>query len=95
MENLKLENVRFDGSDIDSKKDNERLTGQIKAIFDLMKDGKFRTLREIEDSTNFPQSSISAQLRNLRKERFGSFNIDKRSRGDRENGLFEYRIVID
>lgn len=94
MRNLSLENVTFDGSDIDSQKDNARLTGQIKVIFDLMKDGKFRTLREIEDLTNFPQSSISAQLRNLRKERFGSFDVEKISRGDRENGLFEYRILI-
>lgn len=94
MKNLELENVKFDGSDIDSEKDNLRLAGQLKVIYDLVKDGKYRTLREIEDQTNYPQSSISAQLRNLRKERYGSFNIEKRSRGDRENGLFEYRIVI-
>jgi DNA-binding MarR family transcriptional regulator len=94
MKNLELENVKFDGSDIDSEKDNLRLAGQLKVIYDLVKDGKYRTLREIEDETNYPQSSISAQLRNLRKERYGSFNIEKRSRGDRENGLFEYRIVI-
>jgi hypothetical protein len=94
MKNLELENVKFDGSDVDSEKDNLRLAGQLKVIYDLVKDGKYRTLREIEDETNYPQSSISAQLRNLRKERYGSFNIEKRSRGDRENGLFEYRIVI-
>lgn len=93
MKDLELNNIRFDGSDINAEKDNSRLTGQIKVIFNLMKDGKYRTLREIEDETDFPQSSISAQLRNLRKERFGSFNIEKRSRGDREKGLFEYRIV--
>lgn len=84
--------LHFDGSDYVKEFDQERLTGQLKRIYALMKDGKYRTLREIEDLTNAPQSSISAQLRHLRKERFGSHTVNKKSRGDRTNGLFEYQL---
>ena len=42
--------------------------------------------------TDDPHASISAQLRHLRKEKFGSYNIEKRPRGDRSNGLWEYRL---
>lgn len=83
---------RFNGSDYDSAKDQDRLTGQIKRIFDLMKDGSWRTLSEIEHSTGDPPASISAQLRHLRKPRFGGFLVDKRRRGAAESGLFEYRL---
>ena len=57
-----------------------------------MIDGEWRTLSEIEFITGDPQASISAQLRHLRKERFGGYLVELRSRGDRENGLFEYRL---
>ena len=83
----------FDGSDYDSKLDRVRLTGQIERIFDCMADGKFRTLGEIEAITKDGQSSISAQLRNLRKERFGLHTVLKRRRY--EAGLFEYKLEVN
>lgn len=86
--------LRFNGSDYIPKLDNERLTGQIKRIFDLMKDGKWRTFSEIEENTGDPQPSISAQLRHLRKDRFGSHSVNKRRRGVETNGLFEYQLLI-
>lgn len=85
---------KFDGSDYDPKYDDIRLTGQIHRIFELMQDGKFRTLGEIEMATGDPQASISAQLRHLRKKRWGGHTVLKQPRGDRERGLFEYRLVI-
>ena len=91
---LKDPELRFDGSDYDPKKDNKRLTGQILRIYEVMKDGKWRTLGEIEAQTGDPQSSISAQLRHLRKQRFGSHTVNKRPRGKRENGLFEYQLIV-
>ena len=33
------------------------------------------TLAEISASTNFPEASVSAQLRHLRKQRFGSYLV--------------------
>ena len=82
----------FDGCTYSKKHDLVRLNGQINRIYNLMKDGEWRTLSEIENKTNDQQASISAQLRNLRKERFGSYTVEKRPRGNRDNGLFEYRV---
>jgi Fic family protein len=87
--------LRFNGSDYVPELDNARLTGQLLRIFNCMKDKKYRTLGEIEKITGDPQSSISAQLRHLRKERFGSHVVNKRPRGNRENGLFEYQLIIN
>ena len=92
---MKTNNLRFDGSDYDPKYDKKRLTGQILRIFDAIKDGSWNTLVEIQNLTGDPQTSISAQLRNLRKDRFGSHLIEKRYRGDRSNGLWEYRLIIE
>lgn len=84
---------RFDGPDYNPELDQERLTGQIKKIYDLMIDGAWRTLEEIETATDAPQASISANLRHLRKERFGSHIIKKKRRGKEKHGLFEYQLL--
>lgn len=85
--------ARFNGSDYNQEFDNERLVGQIKRIYSLMIDGKWRTLAEIEGITKDGQASVSAQLRHLRKPRFGSHIVNKRIRGDRQQGLFEYQLL--
>lgn len=83
----------FDGTEYQPEFDFVRLTGQLSRIFMLMSDGRWRTLIEIEWETGDPAASISAQLRNLRKPRFGGHIVEKRCRGNRSNGLFEYRVV--
>lgn len=85
--------IRFNGSDYDPKYDDERLTTQLSRVYSCMKKGDWKTLSEIQRITGDPQSSISAQLRHLRKERFGSHIIEKRVRGERTLGLYEYRMV--
>lgn len=82
----------FDGAVYQEEFDFTRLTGQIRRVHDCMIDGAWRTLREIATVTGDPESSISAQLRNLRKRKFGSFVVDVRARGDRSHGLFEYQL---
>jgi len=67
----------FNGSDYSPKHDHKRLTGQHERIKELMIDGKWRTLNEIERLLGYPQASISAQLRNLRKSRFGGYTLNK------------------
>jgi len=79
----------FDGPDPEA--DHERLTGQLAAIKDCMFDGRWRTLAEIEAVTGAPQASVSAQLRHLRKPRFGSYIVDKRRRSP---GTWEYRVKV-
>lgn len=83
----------FNGSNYEPKLDDARLRGQIKRIYEVMKDGKWRTLGEIEALTGDPPASISAQLRHLRKARFGGFEVNKQQRGLREGGLFEYQVL--
>lgn len=85
--------MRFDGAVYVPVLDDERLTGQILRVYNAMKDGRWRTLGEIEEITHDPQPSISAQLRHLRKERFGSHTINKRLRGDSQ-GLYEYQLIV-
>lgn len=38
------------------------------------------TLGELARKTNFPEASISAQLRHLRKEQHGAYRVEKRRR---------------
>ena len=85
--------MRFDGAAYDVQLDQERLTHQLRRIYLLMRDGQWRTLKEIEQVTHDPQPSISAQLRHLRKPRFGSHVIEKRRRGEGRKGLWEYRLL--
>lgn len=85
--------LRFNGSDFDQAVDGPRLSRQHERIRALMLDGRWRTLDEIAAATGDPAASVSAQLRHLRKERFGSYVVTKRSRGDRAAGLFEYHVA--
>lgn len=94
MKQTKMDfNKPFDGSDFQPDHDQKRLTGQLQKLYRLMKDGTFRTLSEIERFTGIPQASASAQLRNLRKPRFGAFTVNKRRRGEASSGLYEYQVT--
>jgi len=92
MEN-KLQKAHFDGPEYQSELDFSRLTGQIKRIFTLMADGRWRSLAEIASATHAPSPSVSAQLRHLRKVRFGAHTVERRRRGDAGRGLCEYRLL--
>ncbi len=85
--------LNFDGPAYDKEIDQKRLSSQHYKIFDLMKDGAWRTLPEIERATGAPAASISAQLRHLRKERFGAHTIQK-IRSSKHSGLWEYRLCV-
>lgn len=84
---------RFEGADYETAADKIRLSKQIGRVFRCMEDGFWRTLEEIANVTGDHESSISAQLRNLRKPKFGSWTILRRPRGDRGHGLYEYRLA--
>lgn len=58
------------------------------------------TLEELAKLTHYPPATISAQLRHLRKPRFGAFDVVKRSRkvnagirGDVFGTLWEFRVA--
>ena len=84
--------ARFNGSDYVPDRDNVRLAGQIQRVYLAMKDGKWRTLAQIEQITGDPQPSISAQLRHLRKKRFGEHQVNKFHVG---NGLYQYQLILN
>lgn len=86
-------NPEFKGSDYEESEDYERLKRQIDRVGTTMQDGAWRTLGEISAITGDPEASISRQLRYLREERNGGWDVQKRVRGSREGGLWEYRIV--
>ena len=79
----------YDGPEYVAARDKPRLLNQSERIFRLMTDGVWRTLDEISKATGDPVASISAQLRHLRKPRFGSHTVERRSR---RGALFEYRL---
>jgi len=81
--------THFDGKTYNHELDHGRLKRQLNLVFDLMIDGEWRTLFEIENIISEPQASISARLRDLRKPRFGSYVVERKRRS---KGLFEYRV---
>ena len=81
---------RFNGADYDQDRDAARLSAQMDRVWACISDLKPRTLRQIAEATGDPEASISAQLRHLRKPRFGGHNIVKEHIG---SGLYLYRLV--
>ena len=69
--------------------DHARLTGQLLRVFELMKDGQWRTLAEIAAAVDASEAAVSARLRDLRKEKYGAREI---SRERIEGGLWKYRM---
>jgi hypothetical protein len=80
----------FDGSTYEASKDHGRLWRQLDGVRASMRNGTWMTLSEMEEQTGFPQASISARLRDLRKPKFGGYTVERRRRGP---GLHEYRLV--
>ena len=84
-----LKTARFEGPS-DNARDCDRLCGQILRVYDAMYGGQWLTLAEIHQITGDPEASISAQIRHLRKYRFGGHKIDKRRRND--GNQWEYKL---
>lgn len=70
-----------------------RLKLQHNTIRELMLDSRWRTLGMIAEATGYKEASISAQLRHLRKARFGSFVVTKRRVDGLTTGLWEYHVA--
>ena len=79
----------FSGADYRAPRDQARLSTQLERVKDAMIDGQWRSLEQIADLAQAPQTSVSAQLRNLRKPEFGSWLVDRRHI---DRGLYEYRL---
>jgi len=80
----------FDGETYEADLDHSRLSRQLATVKRVMLDGRWRTLFEIHALTREPEASISARLRDLRKEKFGGYLVRRRRRS---RGLFEYKLL--
>lgn len=78
-----------DGDTFDPEFDLDRLNKQMRRVWDVMRDGRWRTLSEISSVTGDPEASISARLRDFRKKKFGGLVLNRRRRF---SGLYEYQI---
>ena len=81
----------FHGSDYLPARDDERLSSQLERVRDLMADSQWRSLNQIASATGAPAASVSAQLRHLRKERFGSNTVNKRYI---DRGHYLYQVIM-
>ena len=83
------------GPAYDKKIDGKRINNQMEKIKQYMLGCEgWKTLFEIEQSTGYSQASISAQLRHLRKKKFGEYNVSKKRReyNGEEKGTWEYSV---
>lgn len=86
------QHVHFDGSTYDPDLDWARLTKQLDRVRAYMLSSGWRSLREIELALGHPQASISARLRDLRKEKFGGYTVKHRRRTGTD-GEWEYLVL--
>jgi hypothetical protein len=85
----------LDGNRLSTQQDRLR-------VFMLQNSARNRwlTLAEIRSGlesrwiAKFPEASISAQLRHLRKIAFGSHRLEKRRRGAGTAGIYEYLLSV-
>lgn len=66
-----------------------RIPHQLIAVRNLMEDGQWRTLSQISIRTGYPEASVSARLRDLRKAPHNR-TVERRLK---EPGLYQYRMV--
>ena len=81
----------FDGATYEPDRDGNRLRAQFNRVKTALSDGQWWTLKELSSVTGAPEASISARLRDLRKQKFGGHVIERRYVCI---GLFQYRLVI-
>jgi hypothetical protein len=84
--------AHHDGATYEAAFDRVRLNKQQRRVFNLMRDGVWRTLHAISSVTSDPEASISARLRDFRKPKFGCFIVERRREND--GGLHSYRLVL-
>jgi hypothetical protein len=78
-----------DGATYVHQRDGRRLAAQHHRVLAFIRDGEWHTLAAIARHTKDPEASVSARLRDLRKSKFGSYDIERRYVA---RGLFEYRL---
>lgn len=93
--------TRFDGTTYEPTLDGERLGTQLARVFGIMCEARtsdqWLTLEQIARlilgrwGVKASEASVSARLRDLRKERYGGHKVHRR-RVKGADGLFEYQL---
>lgn len=85
-----------DGQTYDPRHDRRRLNAQAQRVWDVVTDGGWHTLAEVSARTGDPEASVSARLRDFRKEQWGGHEVERRRRLGtllEPGGTWEYRLV--
>jgi hypothetical protein len=85
--------IHFDGESV-RPIDIPRLAGQVARVFELMRDSQWRTLKQIADACECLETSASARLRDLRKQRFGAHEVLSRQVSTAPL-LYQYRVIVN
>lgn len=75
---------------LDLERDEARLDQQREAVWNLMRDGTWRTLAAISAEVGAPEASVSARLRDFRKVKYGKHTVEREYVS---NGLWRYRVT--
>jgi hypothetical protein len=72
----------------------ERLGKHLAKVYEIMKDGVWRTLPHIQNlmGGRVTTQSVSARLRDLRKKKYGGYLVESNHLG---GGLYEYRLDVN
>lgn len=88
----------FDGKSYDNERDGRRLFPQLEAVKAEMRSGAWVTLTFLHDQlalmhgVKASQAAVSARVRDLRKDKFGGYTVDRRYVA---NGVWEYRMAVE
>lgn len=83
----------FDGWTYDPELDHDRLSTQLRRVLAVMVDGQWHTLSELADKAQGSEAGVSARLRDLRKEKFGSWDVERERLEPGKRGRFAYRLI--
>jgi hypothetical protein len=81
-----------DGATYDHEQDGARLQQQQQDVWNLMRTGHWYSLTALSQATGHMPQSISARIRDFRKDRFGAHTV-LRKRAGLYRGTFVYRLV--
>jgi hypothetical protein len=82
------------GATYSGKQDKERLTRHLLAVFELMKDGQYRTTAEVASEVDCLETTAHARIRQLRSI---GHQVPKRwiKGEDGASGHFEYALIVN
>lgn len=78
----------FDGESYDRSRDQARLTSQLERVREILSDKQWHRLPDLKRTLNTTSSGVDARIRDLRKRRFGGYEIERKHL---EEGVFAYR----